>query len=368
MKLQVECVRVHAVTLPLREPFETSIEREIDRPLLVVEACADGISGFGEVSVSNNPYYYPDTSPTARLVLRDFLAPLVLAEPLCHPEEIARALTRVRGWNLAKAGVEAAVLDLWAKRDGVPLWQFLGGEERPVECGTSIGMRPTVAETVARVTEAVAARTRRVKLKIGPAHDVDLLLAVRAEHPELVLAADANEGYGGPADLDTSALDEVGLQFLEQPFGADALLRTAEIARRMRTPICLDDGIDSTERLDLAMELGAVGALNVKAPRMGSWWGSARLGAWLLERGVPAFCGGLLDTGIGKTFALSTATCPGFVWAADATPSAHHFERDLVDPPVTMSDGLWRPSEAPGIGVEIDLEKVRSDATLEIAP
>ena len=354
MELWPDEIRLHPVTLPLREPFETALEREVDRPLLVVEARAGELRGYGEVAATNTPYYYAETLDTARLILRDFLVPRVLAEPLRRPEDARRRLAPVRGWPLAKAGLEAALLDLWARRLELPLWRFLGGTRPEVPCGTSIGLRAGAEELLERVARAVSAGSRRVKLKIAPGWDVELLAAVRARFPALALAVDGNEGYGEEHVDHLAGLGRFGLAMVEQPFGATQLDLHARLARRLAAPVALDDSIGDLEEARHARRIGALGVLNVKAPRMGGAIAGRGAAAWAQGAGVPAFCGGLLDSGIGKSHALALATCAGFSLPADATPSAHHFEHDLVDPPVTMENGRWRPDPRPGIGVAVD--------------
>ena len=364
--MRLDAVHVHAVTLSLRSPFETSVEREVDRPVLIVEAESDGLHGFGEVAISDNPWFYPETRSTALLMLRDFLAPMALAADFDRPDDVPRVFDRVRGWSFAKAGLEGAILDLLAKRAGLPLFRFLGGERDRVPCGTSIGVEGDPDDLLRRVDDAVAARSTRVKIKITPGRDVDVLSAIRERHPAIPLMADANEAYGRGDLEDLAAFDRFDLLMLEQPFPGNRLDLHAELAKTMRTPICLDDGIHDFETARLAHSMGALGILNVKAPRMGGWIRSRDAAAWCADVGVPAFVGGLVDTGIGKSFNLALATCRGLELPADSTPSAHHFEHDLVDPPIEMPGGFWTPPDAPGIGVAVDRERLLSERTITI--
>jgi len=191
---------------------------------------------------------------------------------------------------------------------------------------------------------------------------------VRAALPEVALAADGNEGYAREHLAQLVALDEFGLGFLEQPFGADEWELATELARAASTPHCMDDSLHGMGEVRHAHHLGALGVLNVKAPRMGGALAGRAAAAWAAERGVPAFCGGLLDTGVGKLHALALSTCQGFCLPADATPSAHRFVQDLVEPPVEMVAGMWRASKAPGIGAEVDVERLRSDASVRLVP
>lgn len=364
--MRLDAVSVHAITLELRSPFVTSVEREVDRPVLIIEVESGGLTGFGEVAISDNPWFYPETRSTALLMLRDFLAPMALAADFDDPNGVPRTFERVRGWTFAKAGLEGAIIDLLAKRAGLPLSRFLGGERDRVPCGTSIGLEGDLKELLRRVDDAVAARTSRVKIKITPGRDVAVLGAIREHHPTIPLMADANEAYGRD-DLEAlAAFDRFDLLMLEQPFPGNRLDLHAELAAKMRTPICLDDGIRDFETARLAHSIGALGILNVKAPRMGGWIRGRDAAAWCADTGVPAFVGGLVDTGIGKSFNLALATCRGLELPADSTPSAHHFVQDLVDPPIEMVHGFWTAPEAPGIGVAVDRERLLSERTVTI--
>jgi O-succinylbenzoate synthase len=354
------------VTLPLRSPFVTSVENEVDRPVLIVEIEADGLRGYGEVAINDNPWFFCETRSTALVMMREFLIPMALAADFEAPDDVPGVFDRVRGWTFAKAGLEGAILDLLAKRAGVPLYRFLGGDRNRVPCGTSIGMENTVAAMMERVDAAVAADTSRVKVKITPGFDIEVLETIRSRYPDIPLMADANEAYGS-ADMDLLAsFDRFGLLMLEQPFPDKRLDLHADLAAMIETPICLDDAIHDLETARLAHRIGALGILNVKAPRMGGWIRSRDAAAWCADNGIPAFVGGLVDTGIGKSFNLALATCRGLELPADATPSAHHFTNDLVDPPITMADGFWTPPEKPGIGVEVDRDRLISDITLEV--
>ena len=364
--MRLEAVRVHSITLPLRSPFVTSVENEVDRPVLVVEVEAEGLRGYGEVAINDNPWFFCETRATALVMLRDFLAPMALDADLQDPADVPAVFDRVRGWTFAKAGLEGAILDLLAKQAGTPLYRFIGGERDTVPCGTSIGMEETIEAMVTKVDAAVEAGSSRVKVKITPGRDVEVLERIRSRYPDIPLMADANEAYE-QGDMDfLASFDRFGLLMLEQPFPDNRLDLHAELATRLRTPICLDDAIHDLETARLAHSVGALGILNVKAPRMGGWIRGREAAAWCADQGVPAFVGGLVDTGIGKSFNLALATCRGLELPADATPSAHHFMNDLVKPPIEMADGSWTPPEKPGIGVEVDRERLVSDLTIEI--
>jgi len=363
--MRLESIRVHSITLPLRAPFVTSVESEVDRPVLIVEVESDRLHGYGEVAISDNPWFFPETRSTALVMMRDFLAPMALGANFERPDDVPTIFDRVRGWTFAKAGLEGAILDLLAKRAAMPLYRFIGGERDRVPCGTSIGMEETVDAMMSRVDAAVEAGSSRVKIKITPGRDVEILETIRDRHPDIPLMADANEAYGRK-DVDLLAtFDRFGLLMLEQPFPDKRLDLHADLAHRMDTPICLDDAIHDLETARLAHSIGALGILNIKAPRMGGWIRGREAATWCADTDIPAFVGGLVDTGIGKSFNLALATCRGLELPADATPSSHHFTHDLVDPPINMVDGYWTAPDKPGIGVDVDRERLVSDLTVE---
>ncbi len=364
--IAIERFVLRAVDLPLRAPFTTARDVERSHAAVVVEAHAEGLRGYGEAPVGRTPSYVAETVDTALLCMRQHLAPPLLAQPIADATEVAARFAGVRGWPAAKAALEAAVLDLLARRAGAPLAQFLGGVRREVPCGTALGLEEKTRTLLRRVEAAVQSGAKRVKLKIAPGRDADVLEAVRERFPGVVLSVDGNEGYGAEHVEQVSQLHRFKLVMVEQPFADTRLDLHAQLAARMRAPVCLDDSIRHLDEAVLAYRLGALGVLNVKAPRMGGLLAGRAAAAWAASVGIPSFVGGMLETGIGKLHNLALATCEGFTLPSDATPSDHHFERDLVHPRVTMEDGLWRAPTAPGIGAEVDVERLGSFPSVEV--
>ena len=362
--MKLERIEVRALRLGLRHPFETSVGRTTVKDLLLVAASAGGVTGYGECVADANPYYLPETLGTAHHVLRDFLAPLAFAADVGHPRELHAALSRIRGHEMAKAALEMAVWELEARRRAVPLHALLGGRGGTIAAGVSIGLQRDEAALVDRVASELAAGYRRVKIKIKPGQDRDLVRAVRGRFPRLPLMVDANSAYT-LADVPLFRdMDEWDLTMVEQPLGWDDMVDHAALQREIRTAVCLDESIHSPDDARRAIDLGACRVVNVKAGRVGGFARSIALHDVCRARGVPVWCGGMLETGIGRLANVHLQTLPGFTLPGDTSASARHFEEDLVDPPVVVSpEGTIRVPEGPGIGHEIVWPRVERATT-----
>jgi O-succinylbenzoate synthase len=301
---------------------------------------------------------------TVRHVLRDFLAPLAFAADLRAPSDVAPALGRVRGHEMAKAGLEMAVWDLFARKQGVPLYQLLGGRGGTIAAGVSVGLQRDVETLVDTVAREVAAGYRRIKIKIKPGRDLALVAAVRARFPAVPLMADANSAYALADAPLFQELDAHGLMMLEQPLGWDDIVDHATLQRQIRTPLCLDESIRSGADARQALDLGACRIVNIKAGRVGGFAASLAIHDLCRARGAPVWCGGMLESGIGRLANVHLQTLPGFTLPGDTSASARYFAEDLIDPPVTVSrDGLIAVPEGPGLGHEIVWARVEK-ATL----
>lgn len=312
------------------------------------------MTGHGECVADTDPFYLPETLGTVRHVLRDFLAPMAFAADLRDPRDLLPALARVRGHEMAKAGLEMAVWELFARREGVPLYRLLGGRGGEIASGVSVGLQKDVSALVEAVEREVAAGYRRIKIKIKPAKDRVLVEAVRARFPSVPLMADANSAYT-LADVPLfQALDAHDLMMVEQPLGWDDMVDHVALQRQIRTPVCLDESIRSPADARKALDLGACRIINIKAGRVGGLAASVAIHDLCRARGVPVWCGGMLESGIGRLANVHLQTLPGFTLPGDTSASARYFAEDLIDPPVTVSpQGTIAVPEGPGIGHEI---------------
>jgi o-succinylbenzoate synthase len=362
--LKLDRIEVRHLRLPLRHPFETSFGRTTDKRFLLVSVAAEGVTGHGECVADADPYYLPETLGTAVHVLRDFLAPAAFAADLREPRDLLQALARVRGHEMAKASLEMAVWDLFARRAGVPLYRLLGGRGGTIPAGVSIGLQRNASELVDTVAREVEAGYRRVKIKIKPGQDLSLVAAVRDRFPSVPLMADANSAYTLADAALFRELDAYALMMVEQPLAWDDMVDHAELQRQIRTPVCLDESVRSREDARKALDLGACQIVNIKAGRVGGFAASVAIQALCRARGADAWCGGMLESGIGRLANVHLQTLPGFTLPGDTSASARYFTEDLVEPPVTVApDGTIAVPEGPGIGHEVVWPRVEK-ATL----
>jgi O-succinylbenzoate synthase len=341
----VERVVLHRIRIPFRTPFVTAHGVETDKHATIVEVLAAGTTGWGECSALEHPSYTYEYADGAFAVLRDHLVPDLLA---------GRA-TAVVGHPMAKASIEAAVLDARLRSGGRSLAEHLGATRVSVPAGVAVGLAGSAAELVDSVARRVDEGYRRVKLKIEPGRDVEPVAAVRQAFPDLELHVDANGAYRlGDAAL-LQRFDGLDLALIEQPLDADDLEGHAALARQLRTPICLDESITSARTCGIALSMGACSVVNLKAARVGGLGEALRVHATCVERSAGLWCGGMLETGIGRAMNLALAALPGFTLTGDLSATSRYFARDLTEP-IELIDGQLRVPSGHGIGVEVDRE------------
>ena len=352
------------IALSLREPFRTSSGVTHPRRILLVEALgSDGEAGWGECVAEESPAYSAETVDTAWLAIPNWVAPAMLGRQFAGPEEAWPALERAfRGHPMAKAAVEMAVWDLAARRQGVSLASLLGGIRERVEAGISLGIQASPAALAERARAAAAEGYRRVKVKVAPGEDVAFAAAGREAVGEgFPLSIDANAAYtlGDLAVL--CRLDDLHPVMIEQPLDPDDLSGHARLQAALRSPLCLDESITSAARAADAVALGAARVINIKPGRLGGHAPARAVHDLARERGVPVWCGGMLESGIGRAHNVALASLPGFTLPGDLSPSRRYWARDIVDPEWTMTEGTLRvPADRPGIGVEVDRDLVES--------
>lgn len=363
MTVTLERLALREIRLPLREPFTISSGTVTTRRILLLElTSAEGVTAWSECVAGEEPNYSPETIDTCALAIREWIAPRVLGRVFVHPEEVGPTLDEnFRGHNMAKAAVEMGVWALAAAQDRVSLATQVGGTRDRIATGISLGIQPTPEALVEKVEAAFAEGYRKVKIKIKPGADLEYLRAAReAVGNDRALMADANNAYN-TADFDhLAALDDLGLLMIEQPLAWDDIVQHAKLQRRLRTPICLDESITSVDRAADMIALGSGRIVNIKPGRVGGF-GSARAIHNLCARyDVPVWCGGMLESGIGRAYNVALASLPNFRLPGDVSPSARYWERDIVQPEWTMSrDGMIDvPTEQPGLGVTVDIDRV----------
>jgi o-succinylbenzoate synthase len=358
--MRIDHAELHVVELPLKFRFETSFGATTTRtvPLLVLHD--GGAVGLGEgVMDAELPLYREETVVGALPLVRHMLTDHVLGRSLDDPAVFMASVAHLRGNRMAKAMIETALWDLYARQLDRPLSQVLGGDGVNVVCGVSLGIQPTVAETVDAVERHLALGYRRIKLKIKPGWDLEVLGAVRTAFPSAVLTADANSAYT-LADCDHLAqLDRLKLDYIEQPLAYDDLIDHAELRRRMRTPICLDESVVDEASARHAIALGSAQVLNMKLARVGGHAVARRIATLASTSGVPMWCGGMLETGVGRAHNIHMATLPGFTKPGDTSSASRYWDHDVVNEPLEATDGLMPVPPGPGIGVTLAQDVVR---------
>lgn len=353
--MRIERIQLRQITMPLVAPFETSFGRIAVRHQIVVKVWSEGLVGWGESPALDAPVYCYETTETCWHVQRDFLVPSVLGRDVGEPGELAELFAPVRGHNIAKTGIEQACWDLFAKAADEPLARFLGGTKDRITSGGSIGILGSVDDLLAEIASFVEQGYRRIKMKVKPGWDLDVVQQVRERFPELPLMLDANSAYT-LADVDLfKALDTYGLMMIEQPLAYDDIIEHAKLQSQLRTPICLDESITSPEHARWAIEMGSCRVINIKPPRVGGLYEARRVHDICQEHHVPVWCGGMIESGIGMAHNVAIGSLPNFRLPDDTCPSKRLFAVDTVVPPWEMaSDGTIAVPTNPGIGVEVD--------------
>lgn len=361
--LQVDRMVLREIRLPLREPFQISSGTVSERRICLLELRhPDGVTEWGECVAEAQPNYSPETIDTAWLAIREWAAPRVLGHGFGGPEEVHAVLqTNFRGHNMAKAAVEMGMWALAARLRGVSLSSLLGGTRDRIATGISLGIQRDPEALVEKARAALADGYRKVKIKIKPGSDIEFVRAVRdAVGPGAELMADANSAYTLDDADHLARLDEFDLMMIEQPLDHDDLVRHAALQRRVRTPLCMDESITGLDRAEDMIALGSGRIINIKPGRVGGFTVSRAIHDLCQANGIPVWCGGMLESGIGRAHNVALASLANFTLPGDLSPSARYWERDVVTPEWTMGrDGMVEvPRDRPGIGVDVDLDRI----------
>ena len=358
----IKSIELRELRLPLIHFFETSFGRTTERRIILVRLTdSEGAEGWGECTAGEGPFYSDEWTDTAWSTIREFLGPMVLGKNIEGAAAVFSAMKPVRGHRMAKATIENAAWDLEAKKAGVPLWQHLGGSQTEISCGVSIGIQDTPEILLQKIRKEVDAGYQRIKIKIKPGWDLKIVERVRREFPEIRLMGDANSAYT-LADVSLfQELDRFNLMMLEQPLAHDDIFDHAKLQPQIRTPVCLDESIRSAEDATHAIGLGSCKIINVKLGRVGGHSEAKRIERVARENNIPVWCGGMLESGIGRAHNIAMSTLAGFTLPGDVSASARYWEEDIIEPPVTVSRrGTITPPKAPGLGFQINLSRIEA--------
>jgi O-succinylbenzoate synthase len=362
--MRIDSIELREVPMRLRAPFQTSFGIEQERRILLVTIFADGVEGLAECVAGAFPGYSSETIDTCWTVIERFVAPRLKGREVATPDELLHLLAPIRGHDMAVAAVEMAFWDLQAKALDVPLWVLLGGRKREIPVGISLGIQDSVEATVEAARRGVHEGYRRVKLKIAPGWDVDVVRAVREALPDVALTVDANSAYRLTDARRLRELDAFALDYVEQPLAHDDLIDHAELQRQLATPICLDESVHSPEDARKGLQLGAGRIVNVKVGRVRGFRRARQVHDVAQAFGAPVWCGGMLEAGVGRAANLHLSTLDGFALPGDTSSASRYWERDLIEQELEAADGRQTvPSDGPGLGVTLDRGFVESRTT-----
>ena len=360
--MNIARIEFREIRLRLVHFFETSFGRTIERRIMLVRVTdSDGAEGWGECTAGEGPFYCEEWIDSAWEVVRDFLAPMTLGQEVESAAEAGDLMRRVRGNRMAKGAIETACWDLEAKRAGVPLWRHLGGVREEIPCGVSIGIQDSHEALLEKIERELAAGYQRIKIKVKPGWDREVVERVRSRFPGIALMVDANSAYTLDDVPLLRALDEHDLMMIEQPLAFDDMLDHAELQKQIKTPVCLDESVRSADDARKAIALGACRIVNIKLGRVGGHAEARRVETLCRESGVPVWCGGMLESGIGRAHNIAMATLRGFTLPGDVSASSRYWAEDIIEPAVTVTPaGTIRAPDAPGIGFEVMRDRIEA--------
>lgn len=357
--MKIERVELRHTKMVLVSPFTTSMGTEYDEEHIMVRVDADGVTGWGESVAEGTPFYSYETVQTAWHILQDFLIPSILGKDITSIDEAIQLYSRVRGHMMAKAGLEAALWDVFAKSKNISLSKMLGGTRDKVDVGVSIGIQNSESELIKKVSGYLNEGYKRIKIKISPGYDIQYVKALREEFPDILLQVDANSAYElKHIDL-FKQLDKYNLLLIEQPLGYDDIYDHSKLQRELKTSICLDESIHSLDDTRVAIELDSCRVINIKPGRVGGFTESKLIHDYCASKNIPVWCGGMLESGIGRAGNVALASLPNFTLPGDISASKRYYKEDIVEPEFTVNkDGTMDVPTKPGIGVEVNLKNL----------
>jgi O-succinylbenzoate synthase len=352
--MKIDAIILRELHMPLVRPFETSFGVTRERRVLLAEIKSEGLTGWGECTAGEHPYFSSESTDSAWAVIVNELGPMLAAEPPQHGGECPKIFRRVRGNRMAKATLENAIWDLEAQREGIPLYQLLGGVREVIPCGVSLGIHASIPELLATIERELAAGYQRIKLKCKPGWDVEVFEKVRSRWPAITLSCDANSAYRLHDADHLVSFDAFDLLMIEQPLWHDDFYYHSMLQKRLETPICLDESIHNRRDALAAIEMESCKIINLKLGRVGGFSEAIAVHNAAQERGIPVWCGGMLETGIGRSHNIALSTLENFTLPGDVSASARYWAQDIIEPEVTVSlAGEIAIPETPGRGYEV---------------
>lgn len=358
--MQLEKLELFEIEMPLKHPFETSFGTTQNRRILLIRACSkDGVSGWGECTAPNRPFYLSETIDTCWVIIKNAVVPMLKKANVCCAADVPKNLAPIQGNRMAIGAVETAIWDLEAKEKGVPLWQHFGGTLEEINCGVSIGIQSSLEKLVETVTREVESGYQRIKLKIKPGQDIELVKTIRAKFPDILLSVDANSAYQFSYSELFKQLDDYNLLMIEQPLAAGDLIDHAKLQKLIKTRICLDESITNFREARQAIETDACRIINIKLGRVGGHSEAKTIQKLAAEKNIPVWCGGMLEAGIGRAHNIAMSTLAGFTLPGDVSASARYWAEDIIEPEVLVSpQGTIKAPTNAGIGFEVKTDLI----------
>ena len=357
--MKIEKVTLRLMEMEMKAPFTTSFGTFKNRAFILVEATADdGTTGWGETVAFYAPLYSEETVKTNWHMLEDYLIPLILNQEINHPDEVSEIFSPIRKNNMAKAALEGAIWDVYARQNNQSLAEALGGTRETIDVGISIGIQDSIESLVEIVRSFVDEGYKRIKVKIKPDWDVDVMRTLRQEFPNTAIMADANSAYSLEDAHLLQELDAFDLMMIEQPLASDDIIDHATLQKQLKTPICLDESIHSLEDARKAVELGSTKIINIKIGRVGGLTEAVKIHDYCQSHNIPVWCGGMLESGVGRAHNVALTTLSNFTLPGDTASSSRYWDKDIIEPEVVSEDGVIVVPTNPGIGYEVNLEAV----------
>ncbi len=357
--MRIDALTLREIHVRLKSSFETSFGKIWERRILLVEACSEGLSGWGEVTAGEGPFYNPETTDTSWSIFSGFVAPLAIGKNIEGPDDLPALLQAVRGHEMTKAALENALWDIESQRRGVPLTSLLGGTAREIACGVSLGIQSEPEALLSLIEKELTAGYQRIKIKIKPGKDLEFIAAVRKRFPAVRLMVDANSAYHLEQAAHLREFDAYDLMMIEQPLAWDDIFDHAKLQSQVRTPICLDESIHNASHARAAIELGACRIINIKLGRVGGHSEARRIQEICRQRSIPVWCGGMLETGIGRAHNIAMSSLPGFVLPGDVSASQRYWDEDIIEPEVEVtSKGTIVVPTTPGLGYSVRRKRI----------